>query len=573
MKKFYLYTLLLVAVSFGTTVKVSVDRDKITEGDSITLTVSVEGGSEAPATEISVLDNDFRIVSGPNQSTSMQWINGQLSSSSSLSWTLLPRRKGAITIPSLNISVAGKKYRSNPINITVYENNAGTNFNSSKAKIPASKYFIEAQIDNDNPYRGEQVTVSYVLYTSVELTGFDVQDMPSFQGFWKDEIYSPRNLQLHDVRRNGKRYRAATVKKLALFPTRSGEVTIEPMTAVVSVQVRDNNYNWSFFSRSKSYTIASNSIDLKVRPLPVNQGAKSASVGNWSIKSRISSTDIKQDDAVTLTISIKGTGNLQSVDIDDIRFPAELEVFDPDIKVNQNTKGDKISGSKVIEYVLIPRESGNITIQPVTITYFDVKKEKWVTHKTRPITLKVAPSDRVFTSTSGLTKEEVKMMGKDIRFADRSQVKWRRPGASYISRTTVALTGTSLFLFLLPGILSYRQNRRDVTARGRTARKALKKALAILPEKPLGAEETYYAIARALNHYLDAKTGEKIQRSTSDMLKVLTDAGIPEATLGPVSEILARGDAVRFAPVSKADVSDDLSLVSELLKEVDNVWK
>ncbi|NOZ07290.1 MAG: protein BatD [FCB group bacterium] len=573
MKRLYLYILLLFAVSFSATVKVSVDRDKINEGDSITLTVSVEGGSEAPETEISVLDKDFRIVSGPNQSTSMQWINGQLSSSSSLSWTLLPRRKGSITIPSLNISVAGKKYRSNPINITVYENNASTNLANSRGKIPAAKYFIEAQIDNDNPYRGEQITVTYVLYTSVELTGFDVQDMPSFQGFWKDEIYSPRNLQLHDVRRNGKRYRAATVKKLALFPTRSGEVTIEPMTAVVSVQVRDNNYNWSFFSRSKSYTIASNSIDLKVKPLPISKGAKSASVGNWNVKSRISATDIKQDDAVTLSIRISGTGNLQSVDIDEIRFPAELEVFDPEIKVNQNTKGDKISGSKVIEYVLIPREAGEITIPPVSITYFDVKKEKWVTHKTRSITLKVAPSDRVFTSTQGLTKEEVKMMGKDIRFADRSPVKWRRPGASYFSKTTAALTGTSLFLFLLPGILNYRQNRRSVTARSRVARQALKKALTILPDKPLEPEETYYAIAKAFNHYLDAKTGKKIQRSTSEMLKDLTDAGIPEEKLGPISDILGRGDAVRFAPVSKTGVSEDLNLAGELLREVDNAWK
>ncbi len=572
MKRLFISALLCFAVMLGATVKVSVDRDKITEGDSITLTVSVDGGSDTPTADLSALEKEFRIISGPNQSTSMQWINGQLSSSSTLSWTLLPRRKGSLTIPPLNISANGKKFRSNPITITVYETNSTANVGNSNKNTPRAKYFIEAQIDNDTPFRGEQITVTYMLYTTVDLTGFDVKTIPSFQGFWKDEIYSPRNLQLHNVRRNGKNYSAATVKKVALFPTSSGEITIEPMTAIVSVKVKDNNYNWSFFSRSKSYTIASESIDVKVKPLPVPQGKKSTAVGKWNIKSRISSTELKQDDAVTLKITITGTGNLQSVDIDDIQFPPELEIFDPEIKVNKNTSGDKISGSKTIEYVMIPREAKDITIQPVSITYFDVKKEKWVTHSTKPITLQVTPSDRVFTSAPGLTKKEVAMMGKDIRFADRSGSKWRRPGMKYVSKTTVSLLGISMFLFLLPGIIDYRQNKLSKTAKSRTARKALKKALSILPEKPGEPEETYYLITKTFNIYLDAKTGKSDQRSTTDIISCLKDFGISENNIHLILEILGRGDAVRFAPVSKSDISEDLKQISFLLKEVDNEW-
>jgi len=229
-------------------------------------------------------------------------------------------------IPTMSIKVGKQTFKSTPIAITV--NKRGSSKSSS-----ISKFFIEAEIDNGSPFRGEQVTLTYTLYTQVDVTSFD-EELPKYKGFWTEEIFSPKNLSLREVQKNGVRYYAATIKKLALFPTQSGIIHIDPMTAVIGI--REKQQRWNDFSLfgppSKKYTISTNTLKLDVLPLPTNSGGKvSPVVGNWDIRSSISSTNIKQDEAVTFKVIVSGTGNIQAVDITDISFPNELEVFEPEI--------------------------------------------------------------------------------------------------------------------------------------------------------------------------------------------------------------------------------------------------
>ncbi len=558
-------------------VMVTVDQNRIYEGDSVTLTISVENGSDFPEVDLNVIE-DFKIVSGPSQESNIQWINGEMSSSFSLVYIMIPVKKGELTIPPLAIKADGKKFQSREISITVYERNNSIAPDSEK-KLKEQKYYLEAVVDNPTPYRGEQVTVVYTLYTRTDLSGFDIKEEPRYKGFWAQVIYSPRTLQLREVRKGGKKWYAATIKKVALFPTASGELEIEPMTAVIGVRIQDRSrsrqrFFSNMFSNTKNYTLASNSVKLNVRSLPESSSGKiSAAVGDWNVSTSISATDVVQDEAVTFTIRIKGRGNLQAVDVQDVAFPAELEIFEPQITLKEEPFRDTIAGTKTIEYVMIPRVAGTIVIPPVELLYFDPKRGQWRTRTTKKITLNVTPAVRNSPTATGLTKTEISLMGKDIRFADDDQPEWGRRERGLISTKSALLLSASVLLFFVPGLLNYSQMKFSATAGSRKAKKALKEALSLLDRDIQNAESGYLHIKTALNRFISLKTGKNIQRPTEDILSEFQRKNISDDICKELETILKRGDMVRFAPVSGEDAVSDVNRVKDLLAKLETEWK
>ena len=233
--------LLLTLIWAESAVNVTVDRRRINEGDSITLTVTAKNVKSDPDVQLPNLQ-DFKIVSGPNQSssTNVQFVNGKMtkSSSTTLTWTLIPTKTGKLTIPAMVIKAGKQSFTSSPISITVSkQEDLQTEF--------VSQFFIEAEVDNKTPYRGEQVILTYTLYTKVDVTSFD-DELPKFKGFWTEELFAPKNLQLRESQKNGNRFYAATIKKIALFPTQSGGIIIDPMTAVIGI--REKQQRWNDFS-------------------------------------------------------------------------------------------------------------------------------------------------------------------------------------------------------------------------------------------------------------------------------------------------------------------------------------
>ena len=544
-------------------VKVDAQPNKLYEGDSFTLTVSAENGNEMPSVDISHL-RDFRIVSGPSQSTNMQWINGKMSSNYSLSWTVIPKKKGQLQIPALNIKVGRKSFKSNPIKITVLDR---SKINKKNNSSPDKKFFIEATVDNKNPYRGEQVTLTYTLYTKTDLSGFDILELPRYQGFWTQELYSPSNLQLKEAWRGNDKWYGSVVKKMALFPTKSGEIEIEPMTAVIGV--RDKGRRSFFFSSSKEYTVATNGITLNVEALPKTNSGRSGSVGNWNISGKLKSNEIKKDEALSFLITIKGTGNIQTVDIQNIVFPRELEVFDPEINVKQNELTDKISGTKTIEYILIPRYSGEIIIPKVELLYFDLNANKWRTKSTKQIVLNVEENSASINNTRGLTKKEVALLDKDIRYSDPSVPNWRRMNEPILSKTTIVIFALSIFIFFLPGMLHISRSRLNDTKSSRVAKKAYKLAMNDIIESG-DAIEIYASIHKSINSFINAKANQKVERSTSEILNWIQSKSDTTEIAQQLNEILDRGDAVRFAPVSNEKSRNDIEITKKCLKELDS---
>ena len=552
-------------------VNVTVDRRRIIEGDSITLTVTAKNISGDPNMALPII-SDFKVVSGPNQSssTNVQFSNGKMSknTTTTFTWTLMPTKTGQLKIPALSINAGKQIFKSAPISITV--NKRGS---SQDSKI--SKFFLEAAIDNNTPFRGEQVTLTYTLYTQVDVTSFD-EEFPKFKGFWTEEIFSPKNLSLREVQKKGVQYSAATIKKLALFPTKSGDIQIDPMTAIIGIQEKQQRWNdFSLFGPpSKKFTISTNNLKLNVRYLPVNSDGKvSAVVGDWNVRSSISSTKIKQDEAVTFQVIVSGTGNIQAVDISDISFPNELEVFEPKIQVKNNPLRDKIGGEKQFEWVLIPRFAGDIYLPRVEFTYFDPKEGKWMTKTTLQQHLNVAPNEKASVSTLGLSKEEVALMGKDIHFLDESRPKWRDRSRGLFSGTALTFLLLSGVVFVFPNALSSTRNRLDRSSGNRQARRALQSALDILNTSGDSSEDIYTHIYKSVVTFINHKTGSsKVEYSTSELLNILKTRNL-DGICSKLDQILTRSEAVRFTPISSQDAQTDLKEIKQILEEAYRGWK
>ncbi|MBC8197663.1 MAG: protein BatD [Candidatus Marinimicrobia bacterium] len=557
---------ILIAIGFSQIqVKVNADPKTIYEGDAFTLTVSAENGGEMPNVDLSAL-RDFRVASGPSQSTNMQWINGKMTSSYSLSWTLIPKKVGNLRIPILNINVGNKSFKSKPIKISVLDR---SKMNNKSTANSGQKFFIEATVDNKSPYRGEQVTLTYTLYTKTDLSGFDILKLPRYQGFWTQELYSPSNLQLKEAWRGSDKWYASVVKKMALFPTKSGEIKIDPMTAVVGV--REKGRRSFFFSSSKEFTIATNELSLNVKALPKTQAGRSGSVGKWNISTKIKSKEIKQDEALSFLITINGEGNIKTVDVQDINFPRELEVFEPEINIKQNELTDKISGSKTIEYILIPRYSGKIIIPSIKLLYFDLGLKKWRTKSTKQIALDVKENGALSSTSIGLTKKEVALLDKDIRYSDESEPNWRRINSPLVSKLVIIIFILSIILYFIPGMLHISRSRLDETKGSRIAKKAYKKSISILVENG-NAEEIYSSIHKSLNMFMNLKLNKEVERSSVEIITKIQKQSMDNSLSNNIKEILDRGDAVRFAPVSNEKSKNDIENIKILLKELDQKW-
>ena len=407
---------------------------------------------------------------------------------------------GRLIIPNMTFDIGNRTYETEPISIIV--NKRG---NNTRSKI--AKYFIEAEVDNKTPYRGEQVTLTYTLYTQVDITSFN-EDLPKYKGFWTEEIYSPTNLTLRKVQKNNIQYSAATIKKIALFPTKSGKVQIHPMTAVIGVRENKRRNNFSLFGPpSTKHTISTNIIDLDVQLLPMNAtGESSAVVGDWNIQSNISAINIKQDEAITFKVVISGIGNIRTVDMTNISFPNELEVFTPEITIEEHPFRDKIGGKKHFEWVLIPRFAGNIYIPKINFTYFDSKVDKWITKSTNRYQLNIRPNEKAKELNLGLSKKEIALVGKDIRFLDDRLPKWR-------NRNRVLLTGNAItflvfagFILALPRAHGYARKKMNYSTSNRKSRKALHFALIVLNANNKSPNLIYTNIYKAIVFFINYKT-------------------------------------------------------------------
>lgn len=520
---------------------------------------------------------NFEVLAGPfeSRSSSYQVINGKASSSLSISYTftLQGLKTGTYSVPPASIMVDGQKHSSNGLSIKVLPDDgsdaAGSSAaqsGASTAKIANDKIFIRTNISKSSVYEQEPVVVTYKLYTLADVAGMNNMKMPDFNGFLKQELDQSQNKQLSYENFNGKNYGTIVLYQVLLYPQRTGDITIDKASFEAVIRVQNKTQVRSIFDDFfDSYTnvnkaLVAPAVKVKVYPLP---GAKpagfSGTVGQLSMSSTISATQVKANEAVTLKVVISGSGNMKLIKNPDIELPEGFEIYDPKVNNNFKTTTSGVSGTKTIEYLFIPRNAGDFEIPAAEFVYFDLQEKTYKTLRTPVYNLKVSKGEGGESVVSGnyVNKEDVKQLGKDIRFIETKPFK--------LTKKTEPVFGTvegwilylipllvALFLFFVlkrkaleNSNIEFVRNKKA----NKQAQKRLKMAQKLLNE---GKKDKFYEeVLKAVWSYLSDKLAIPAASLTKERVEAeLTEKGVNADAIKQFTDILNTCEFARYAPNS-----------------------
>lgn len=583
-----LLTLILAGAGRGTAQEpsftVSVDKSRVAVGEQFEITFSL-GGTSAGSDFRPPSFNDFLILSGPNQSTSMQFINGSVSSSVSYGYVLQPKAEGNFTIGPATIDYGGKKLQTQNVLIQVSKGAPPGNAQAPQTggadidKQIADNLILRVKLDKSRVYQGEQVTATYKIYTRVNISSYNLTKGPSLTGFWSEDLEVPKQIQLSTETVNGKSYRVGILRRAALFPQRSGALQVDPMEVDCAVQVqtrkRSNDFFDQFFNdpffgnvRTVNHKVRSEPVSITVLPLPsasVPNGFNGA-VGKFTMEAWLDKRQTKTNEPVTLKVKISGRGNLKLLQSPAVTVPPDIERYDPKISDNITHQGDEITGSRTFEYLLLPRHAGQLKIPSFPFAYFDIEKKNYVPLASPEFTLSVEKGAAdAGGPAAGISKEDVKLLGEDIRFIKSEDLALRRKGESFAgSPLFFALSVSPLFGFV--GFIFYAKRRERVlgdvvSLRNRKARKMAKRRLQeakkFLQQKQ--REQFYGELSRALWGYIGDKLGIPPSDLSLDLARTALEShGVSPEAIGKLSAAIEQCEFARFAPSSNSLQMDGL---------------
>jgi hypothetical protein len=530
--------------------------------------------------------SNFYVLSGPNQSTSqsIQIINGRRTSSVTITYSyyLQATGEGNFAIPAATAVVDNKNYTSNTVKIEVItgENPAGaTQPSTSQTQQPqdidvSEDLFVRILSNRKNIYRGEYIIVTIKLYTRLSITGFGESEMPDFQGFWTQDIESPTQLNLVRENVNGKIFNTAVIKKVILFPQKTGEIIIDPFKLETYIRQQTNRPRSpfdDFFGNSYSNVVkplVSNTAKIQVKDLP--PGAPegySGAVGNLEIKAEIDKQEAVTNDALTFKVIVSGNGNVQLIDAPRINFPPDFETYDPKIQTNVTNSVNGQSGSKTFEYLLIPRHAGNFRIPQVTLNSFEPKSGQYRTSSTTEFNISISKGDEeeAVSVIAGRSKEDLKIIGSDILIIKDNQFKIFRIGQGFFGSSLLYLLYAGIFLFFL-GVLLIRRKRIqrqqnvELVKNQRASREAKRRLKEAATNMKKNESEAFYeAVLKALTGYLV----DKLNIPMSDLSKDSARNGLQKYDVKPeaIEEYLELADICEMARYSPTAIEGGMEEV------------
>jgi len=570
----------LPAVAQETAFKAQVDRASVGMGEQFTLSLVLTNAGRAGGQNLQLPNmGKFFILSGPNQSSSVQIVNGAMSSTIAYSYALQPREIGRHTIGAASIEVGGTILRTEPIDIEVVKG-SGTPAKQQGASGDLGKdldenLFLRASIDRAQVLQGEQVNLTFKLYTRVSVVNYAVEKNPTMTGFWAEDVEVPKNVQLTTETINGKQYRVGVIKRQALFPTQSGTLRISPMELQATVQVQSRSadpFDAFFrdpFGRNVSHTVRSNAVSITVDPLPADSPPEfRGAVGQFAMSATVDKRTTRANEPVSLKITISGTGNIKLLESPVPEIPPDFEQYPPKVTDMINRGQSRITGSKTFEYLLLPRYPGLKVIKPLTFVYFDPVKKEFTRLRSPQVELNVEQGTASSTPLiTGLPREDVEVLSQDIRFIKVNSASLARRGEAlhtspgFIALLLLPLLGlTGAFVYTrqrqvaMADAVGYRTRRAiKVAQRGLHEAEYLMKEKAGTKGEPTSNQRIrfYAEVSRSLAKYLGDKLGISQAEMSVDVLDdTLRKRRVDPGLIHAVKAALESCDMARFAPTS-----------------------
>ena len=600
MKKLILYLivfLLSLTVSGQDVVLKAEYPSVVTAGQQFNITFTVNsGGGEfsAPAFE------GFYKLMGPqtSYSSSTQIINGKMTRETSYSYVyfLQALKEGKYVIAPATFTLKNKTYSSDSMRIEVVGNSSqkqsassGSNSTSENSGLESSggDLFVNLSLNRKEVYLGEYIVATVKLFTKVNISGINEIKFPSFNGFLRTDLETPPLTSLKQENINGTVYGTGVMQQFLLFPQVTGDVNIESVQITVLVQQKSGQsdpFFGDFFAQYQNVpkAIVSQAMKIKVKPLPGVQPENfSGIVGKLDLKAALTKDSVNVNDAINFKITISGSGNLKIAATPALKLSPDIEVYDPKITDDIKNGLNGTSGQKSFDYILIPRHYGDFTIPPISYNYFNIgtgKYEKLTTQEFHFHARKGTEQNSGITVFGGVSKEDVKYVGKDIRFIKSAPGNLTKAGNIFLSgRSFYSVYVFALFVFLLTLFLRREHIRRNSDlslVRNRKAAKIAGKRLRIASEclKNEDIDKFYEEILNALWGYLS----DKLNIPVSDLTRInaidsLLSRGITDERIKSLNEILDTCEFARFSPSkSGTEAAVIYEGASQFIKSVEN---
>ncbi|MEZ4519125.1 MAG: BatD family protein [Chloroflexota bacterium] len=570
----------------------SVDRTTVTTDDLVTLTVTIDRGAGASEPTPPALDG-FSVL-GTSSGTQISIVNGDMSVQMAYTYFLQPMQIGDLIIDPFTTTANGQTYQTDPILVTVTQGTGqfqpsvpsvpglGGMIPSVPGAVPGGRgqqpsasggsiqapaglngqdYFVEAVVDKNTPWQGEQVLYTFRFYQGASLLVEPNLDTPEFTGFWHDR---QSDQTTYTTEAGGRTY-YVTELQTVLFPTVSGEVTIEP--AVLEIP-------GGFFSSGQ--TLSTQPVTVNVRPLPDNPPAGfEGAVGQFGLQSLVDKTTSQVNDAVTLQVTLSGVGNMDT--LADLTWDVgpEWRAFDPEVESTSDFTNGQLQGNRIYKQLLVPTVSGSLTIEPITFSYFDPLLGEYETITTQPIVIQVS-ADPNAGSQSLPAVGSGAVTGVDIaglRPLKAAPSSWRNTPGFLVSKTGYWLL-FAIPLLMLVGVAGYgaASAYRRRTADDRHRSRAAKQAYDGLKQARKHPAEAAAAGAKVLNAYLTTKLGQPTVGLTRQGLgTVLHEHGISDELIARVQHCMENSDTVAYFPGSAEGTESLLDDIEAVIRDLDEV--
>ena len=527
---------------------------------------------------------EFKVIAGPSQSVSQSWINGKVTFSQSYTYILKPIRKGELVIEPASIEINGSTISSKYLKVIVTDPIDIPENPNDPEYIANQNIHLVAEVTKTNPYVGEGIYVEYRLYVSENVSVYDtsVTEAPQYNGFWNQEIQID-GYPVKTGKYNGQNYRYIVLQKALLVPTKTGNLTIDPMKMdiVIGVPTGRADFFGNVITKNIRKEFASSKKTINPKELPLNGKPENfnGAVGDFSFNVTLSKEVLKANESSQIKIDVFGKGNLKLFELPTVETPAELEKYQPERKENVRINTDGISGSVSDSYTIVPQFKGKYKIPKVSFTYFNPKEGAYKTITTDDMYVDVLEGKELVSpknesSQNGIEKQNVVSLGNNFRYIQTRTIFQLKKTEDFYNSTLFYLLLLVPFIAIPAGIFIGKRNEaRNSDLVGIRLRKAEKLARKFLSEaqKQLGKKEAFYeALERALHNYLKAKLNiETADISKERITQILEEKNVDAATITKFIEVLQASDFARYTPVTNTEMNKEFEKAKEVIVLLD----
>jgi hypothetical protein len=527
----------------------------------------------------------FRVVGGPNQAISNSYINGKRSYSKTYSYFLSPQSRGKFTIGQATIEVDGQIYKTTPVLVEVTAAVDKPKDENNAEYVASENVHLVAEISNTNPYLNEAITVVYKLYVSHDVSitsSWREIDTPKYADFWSQNIDNQGNFKIYEGKYQGQDYRYVILRTTVLYPQKTGELDIEPLTLDVPIDVQGNRRD--IFGRRLmtrvNKTISAGNRTINVKPLPSagRPDNYNGAVGTFQFDVTTNRTTLDAGEALELNIKVSGNGNIKLFDLPSVKLPNSLEMYEPERKENVRTGISGMTGDISESYTVIPQFKGNYPIRPISFSYFDPKTERYTTISSKEIVLKVENGPVTSESNS---VNETNNSKKEVTLS-KEQFKYIKLNANLEPISNEPFFKSALFWSLLGGplaliplfiIVGKKRKRRMADFEGNKLRKAQRLAKKHLVEAKRNMKDKaafYEALERALHNYLKAKLNIETSEMSKDRIAVLLEErNVSNEQIQQFKKLLQSCEFARYTPASTVTIQQDYNRAVETIAAID----